>query len=115
MELFKGARAFSSANARNDGFPTSCPLTARKPSLLDIRNHHAAATHRVVEHAVAILPWPVVLPVRDIVQHGGVPIFSFERSAHDRPEVARDGCPIDNRSDRGNPDKALWIGITQFS
>src|SRR5881628_3444713 len=29
----------------------------------------AAATHRVVEHAVTIPRWPVVFPVRDIVQH----------------------------------------------
>ena len=75
----------------------------------------AAATHGVVEHAVAIPPWPVVFGVRDVVQHGRIPIFSFERSAHDRPEVPRDGGAIDNRSDRGDPDFALWIGVTQFS
>src|SRR5439155_14617191 len=66
---------------------------------------HAAATHCVVEHAVTILPWTVVIPVSDVVQHRGIPIFSFEWSAHDRPEVASDGCAIDNRSDWGEPDK----------
>src|SRR6476660_3328988 len=56
----------------------------------------AAATHRVVEHAVTIPPWPVVFFVRDVVQHGSIPIFSFERAAHDGPEIARDGCAIGN-------------------
>ena len=53
-----------------------------------------------------------LFPIRDIVQHGGIPISSFEGSAHDRPEVARDGRAIDKRSDRGDPDVALRIGIT---
>src|SRR5207245_9733649 len=56
----------------------------------------AAATHGVIEHAVTIPRWPVVFFVRDVVQHGSVPIFSFERSAHDRPEISRDGCAIGN-------------------
>src|SRR5436305_8231407 len=76
---------------------------------------HPAAAHGVVEHAVAILPRPFLVPVRDIVQHGGVPISSFERSAHERPEVPRNGRAIDNRPDRSDPDVALRIGITQFS
>src|SRR6266496_366835 len=56
---------------------------------------HATATHRVVKHAVAIPPRPIALPVSDIVQHGSVPIFPFEWSAHDRPEVTRNGRAID--------------------
>src|SRR6266567_1532970 len=47
---------------------------------------HTAATHRIVKHAVAILPRTVVLPVSDVVQHGSVPIFPFKWPAHDRPE-----------------------------
>src|SRR5437870_4474373 len=73
----------------------------------------AAATHGVVEHAVTIPRWPVVLPVGDIVQQGAIPIFSCERAAHDGPEIARDGCAIDNRADRGGPDDTIWICITQ--
>src|SRR6266436_6914355 len=34
---------------------------------LGFRRAHAAATHGVVEHAVAILPWPVVFAVGDVV------------------------------------------------
>src|SRR5436309_14519562 len=73
------------------------------------------ATHGVVEHAIAILPWPVVFAVSDIMQYRSVPISSFEWSAHDRPQITRNGRAIDNRSNRGDPHKALRIGITQFS
>src|SRR5438034_11028537 len=36
------------------------------------------ATHGVVEHAIAILPCPVVFAVSDIMQYRSVPISSFE-------------------------------------
>jgi hypothetical protein len=81
---------------------------------LSLDTADATATHGVVEHAVAILPRPVLLPVCDIVQHGGIPIFSLERSAHDRPEITRDGCPIDFRSGRRDPHLTVRIGVTQF-
>src|SRR4029077_15268081 len=75
---------------------------------------HTAATHGVVEHAIAILPRPIVFAVSDVMQYRSVPIFSLKRSAHDRPQITRNGRAIDDRSDRGDPDKALRIGITQF-
>src|SRR5436190_5344002 len=75
---------------------------------------HTAATHGIVEHAIAILPWPLLFAVSDVMQYRSVPISSFEWSAHDRPQITRNGRAIDNRSDRGDPDKALRIGITQF-
>src|SRR6266699_6888417 len=45
-----------------------------------LRFHHAdtTATHRVVKHPVAILPWAIVLLISNVVQYGGIPIFSFE-------------------------------------
>src|SRR6266699_1422530 len=43
-----------------------------------------------VKHRVAILPRPIVLPIGNIVQHGCVPILSFERPTHDRPKRAGD-------------------------
>src|ERR1044071_3631345 len=76
---------------------------------------HSAAAHGIVEHAVAVLPRSFLVPVRDVVQHGGVPISSFEGPTHDRPEVTRNGGAIDNRSNRSDPSVALRIGIPQFS
>src|SRR5438105_5197614 len=61
---------------------------------------HTAATHGVVEHAIAILPRPVVFAVSDIMQYRSVPIFSLKRSAHNRPQIARNGRAIDHRSNR---------------
>ena len=75
----------------------------------------AAATHRIIKHPVAIRPRPIVLFVGDVVEHGTVAIFSFEGSAHDRPERARNGCAIDDRSGRRDPNRALRIGVTQFA
>src|SRR2546430_13077622 len=60
-------------------------------------------------------PRSTLFPYTTLFRSRSIAIFSFERSAHDRPEIARDGCAIDNRSDRRHPDKSLRIGITQFS
>src|SRR5882724_5592925 len=57
---------------------------------LGFNGANAAASHGVVKHPVAILPRPIVLLISNIVQHGSLPIFSFKRSAHYRPERARD-------------------------
>ena len=84
-------------------FPVMPESVERVKHGLGFNGAHPAATHGVVEHAVAILPWPLLVPVRDIVQHGSISIFSFEWPAHERPEVARNGRPIDNRSDRERP------------
>src|SRR5205814_3635527 len=58
---------------------------------------------------------PRLLIVSDIVQDGGVAIFSVERPAHERPEHARDRSAIDNRSRRRDPDNAIGIGVMQFA
>src|SRR5260370_34864613 len=49
---------------------------------LRFHSAHPTAAHRVVKHPVAILPWAIVLLIGHVVQHGGVPIFPFKRSAH---------------------------------
>ena len=82
---------------------------------LSFNSAHPAAPHGEVEHAVAILPGALLVPVRDIVQHRGIPVSSFERPAHDRPEVAWNRCAIDDRSNRSDPCVAIRICITQFS
>src|SRR5437762_3279717 len=82
---------------------------------LSFNSAHAAAPHGEIKHAVAILPGALLVAVRDIVQHRGIPISSFEWPPHDRPEVAWNGCTIDNRSNRSDPEVAIRIRITQFS
>src|SRR6266446_809119 len=64
---------------------------------------NATATHGIIKHPVAILPRPLVLAVGDVVQHRSIPIFPFEWSTHDRPEISWKGCAIDNRTDRRYP------------
>src|SRR5690242_15448927 len=76
---------------------------------------HSAATHGVVEHAVALFPRPHLLVVRNIVQDGGVAIFPVEWTAHERPQHTRNRRAIDDRTLRCNPDNAIRIGITQFT
>src|SRR5438552_2438248 len=96
-------------------FPMVSEPVERVIHRLGFNGAHAAAAHRVVKHAVAILPRAIALPVSDIVQDRGVPIFSFESPAHDRPEVAWDGSAIDNRSCWRDPDDALRISVPQFA
>src|SRR4029079_4126340 len=96
-------------------FPVTPEFVERVKHGFRFNGTHSAAAHGVVEHAVAILPRPFLVPVRYIVQHGGVPISSFEGSSHDRPEVTGNGCAVDKRSDWSDPDVALRIRITQFS
>src|SRR5262249_35080414 len=69
-------------------FPMMPKPVERVKHGLGFNRTHAAATHCVVEHPVAILPWALVFPVSDIVQYRSVPVFPFKRSTHDRPEVA---------------------------
>src|SRR5215472_6486275 len=76
---------------------------------------HPAATHGVVKHPVAILPWPIVLFICDVVQHCSVSILTFERPAHDRPEIAWKRRSVGNRARRRHPDLAFRISVTQFS
>src|SRR5262249_60208599 len=82
---------------------------------LGLGGAHAAATHRVVKHAIAILPWPLARAIGDVVQHRSVAIFAFKRSTHDRPEVARNRCAIYERTDRRDPDFSTRISVAQFS
>src|SRR6267378_3968385 len=81
---------------------------------LSFNSADPAAPHGEVEHTVAILPGALLVPVCDIVQHRGIPISSFERPAHNRPKITRNGCTIDNRSNRSDPRVAIRIYITQF-
>src|SRR3981081_330800 len=68
---------------------------------------HTAATHRVVKHPVAFLPQSNVLVVGNIMQNGRVAIFSFERSAHERPKRSWDRRAVHFRSGRGDPHNRL--------
>ena len=54
------------------------------------------------------------LIVGDVVKDRGVPIFSLERSPHERPQGARNRSAIDHRASRGDPDNAFWVGVTQL-
>src|SRR6266481_3199600 len=76
---------------------------------------NTAATHGVIKHPVAILPRPLVLAVRDIVEHRSVPIFAFKRPAHDRPKIPRKGCTIDDRTNRRDPNFPVRISVAQLS
>src|SRR2546423_1845841 len=77
-------------------FPMTPKPVERIKHGLCLSGADAAATHGVVEHAVAILPWSFVFSICDIMQYGSVPVFSFKRPAHDGPEVSRYRCAVDN-------------------
>ena len=82
---------------------------------LGLGRANPAATHGVIKHPVAILPGPLALAVRAIVQDRSVPIFAFKRPAHDRPKIPRNGCAIDERTDRRDPDFSVRISVAQLS
>src|SRR5205814_6020265 len=71
-------------------FPMMPETVERIKHRLRFHRTYATAAHCVVKHPVAILPWAIVLVISSIVQHRSVPIFSFKRPAHYRPERARD-------------------------
>src|SRR4029077_7977583 len=73
---FHGFRAFDRE------LPMMPETVERIKHRLGFHSAHSTAAHRVVKHSVAILPWAIVLLIGHVVQHGGVPIFPFKRSAH---------------------------------
>src|SRR5206468_12867048 len=78
---------------------------------LGLGRANPAATHGVIKHPVTILPGALVLAVRDIMQHRSIPISSFKGPAHDRPKIPRNGCAIDDRTNRRHPDFTLGISV----
>src|SRR5205807_6379157 len=63
---YEGALILHRFAAFDRKFPMTPEFIERVIHGLCFTDAHAAATHRVVEHAVTIPRWPVVFPVRDI-------------------------------------------------
>ena len=74
----------------------------------------AAATKRIVKHAIDLLPRPRLLVVSDIVENRSGAIFSIKRPADERPKGARDRRTVNFRSGGRDPNDTVRIGVTHF-
>jgi hypothetical protein len=76
------------------------------------RSHlaHAAASHRIVEHAVGIRPAMAVGDAIMIVDDRRVAVFALEGASDDAPEGLWDGCAVEPRVRRHRPiDSGLLV------
>jgi hypothetical protein len=83
---------------------------------LGLGRANPAATHGVIKHPVTILPRGAVLAVRD--SQCSTEAFRYLPSKGppmDRPKIPRNGCTIDDRTDRRDPDFPVRISVAQLS
>src|SRR5947199_209002 len=90
----KSRISFGSTGKAARAFPMPPKLIQCVVHRLRFARAHATTTHGIVKHAIALFPGARVLIVGNIVEHGGIPIFSLKRTTHQRPKCARDGGPI---------------------
>jgi hypothetical protein len=71
----------------------------------------SAASHRIVKHAVHLLPSGCFLVAGHIMKDGGIPIAALKRGADHRPKNPRNGSAVNNPSRRGEPSFSLRIDV----